>query len=164
MSRLDRRVAALERRAPVPKRSVLDLFADARWYSGLTEAAAFKPRAKLDPIMREIIEKLEAQGTGGRFKRLSTALDRGIAWYLFADIHDHNHSIFELERLRGCVPDAILADVYNQCRNYAYPSDVQRRVWKLAGVVDENGDLMPGYVLRDNGLINDADELTYLPS
>ena len=86
------------------------------------------------------------------------ALDRGLVELLFGDFR-HIQDPFWLERWRGQIPDHFIAAVYNKMRNYAYPADVSLRIRQLAGVVDENGNLMPGYVLRDNGLINDSPKL-----
>ena len=65
---------------------------------------------------------------------------------------------FANEQWRGQVPDHIIAAVYNRKRNYVYAADVSLRIRQLAGVVDENGEPLPGYVLCDNGCIIDAPE------
>ena len=42
-------------------------------------------------------------------------------------------------------------------RNYVFKPDVVQRIRHLAGVVDQYGNVMPGYMLYPNGCIIDAD-------
>jgi hypothetical protein len=89
-----------------------------------------------------------------RYSDLADSLERGLADLLvtFNDSHDP----FAYERYRGRVPDRILGAIYNGMRNHAFTPDVALRVRQLAGCLDENGRLLPGYVLNTNGCITDA--------
>lgn len=61
---------------------------------------------------------------------------------------------FEFERYRGLVPDDVIQRAYNYQRNYAFGNEaIVTRVRQLAGVIDADGNVMPGYVLTDNGCI-----------
>jgi hypothetical protein len=82
-------------------------------------------------------------------ERLPDPLERGLADFLVT--FNHAHDPFAYERYRGRVPDRVLAAIYNGMRNYAFLPDVALRVRQLAGCVDENGQLLPGYVLHANG-------------
>jgi hypothetical protein len=46
--------------------------------------------------------------------------------------------------------------IYGSMRNHAFKPDVQLRIRQLAGVVDQSGNVIPGYVRHDNGCIVDA--------
>lgn len=56
-----------------------------------------------------------------------------------------------LDDYRGLVPDEVLRQSYSLCRNWG-GFEMRRK----AGVIDEQGNAMPGYVLLDNGCIVDA--------
>jgi hypothetical protein len=64
--------------------------------------------------------------------------------------------ILDLEEFRGLVPDEDIRAAYSLCRNYAFLPDKARLIRERAGVIDGQGNVMPGYVKRDNGCINDA--------
>ena len=66
---------------------------------------------------------------------------------------------FEFERYRGLVPDEVIRRAYNHRRNWAYGDEtIVTRVRQLAGVIDADGNVMPGYVLNKNGCINDIND------
>ena len=93
-----------------------------------------------------------------KYRRLDDDLERGLAdlLHLFTA---HSEDIFaNIERFRGRIPDRVLAEIYNERRNLVGADSL--RIRELAGVVDENGQPLPGYVLRENGCINDA-EITH---
>ena len=77
-------------------------------------------------------------------------------WRLM-DVMSDSRNEFEFERYRGLVPDEVIRHAYSCRRNYAYGDEaIVTRVRQLAGVVDGDGNVMPGYVLLDNGCIVDA--------
>jgi hypothetical protein len=61
--------------------------------------------------------------------------------------------ILELEEFRGLVPDEDIRAAYSFCRDYAFLPDKARLIRERAGVIDGQGNVMPGYVLLDNGCI-----------
>jgi hypothetical protein len=61
--------------------------------------------------------------------------------------------ILDLEEFRGLVPDEDIRAAYSFCRNYAFSRDKARLIRERAGVIDGQGNVMPGYVLLDNGCI-----------
>lgn len=66
-------------------------------------------------------------------------------------------NVFEFERYRGLVPDDMIRRAYNYQRNHAFGDEaIVTRVRQLAGVIDANGNVTPGYMLLDNGCIVDA--------
>lgn len=87
-------------------------------------------------------------------KRLPDLVDRGLADVLSHEVPVSNP--LALERFRGVVPDRVLAAVYDTMRNWGCSPDVSLRIRQLAGVVDQVGQAMPGYVLLANGCVNDV--------
>lgn len=77
-------------------------------------------------------------------------------FWMLMHVMDNGHNHFEFERYRGLVPDDVIRRAYNHRRNWASGQAVVDRVRQLAGVIDADGNVMPGYVLNDNGCINDA--------
>lgn len=61
--------------------------------------------------------------------------------------------VFDLEEFRGLVPDEDIRAAYSLCRNYAFSPDKARLIRERAEVIDGQGNVMPGYVLLDNGCI-----------
>jgi hypothetical protein len=61
--------------------------------------------------------------------------------------------ILDLAEFHGLVPDEDIRAAYNSCRNYAFLPDKARLIRERAGVIDGQGNVMPGYVLLDNGCI-----------
>ena len=113
---------------------------------------------------QEVMEAIADHGKyeSGRFPELSAA-DRAVAGMLM-DIFDLElppiARVERLERLRGRVPDRVLAAAYNTARNYAFGDpETVALVRERAGVIDKGGTVMPGYVLWDNGCILDAAEV-----
>jgi hypothetical protein len=75
----------------------------------------------------------------------------GIPRFLLLAVDDTD--ILDLEEFRGLVPDEDIRAAYSFCRNYAFSRDKARLVRERAGVIDGQGNVMPGYVLLDNGCI-----------
>ena len=99
--------------------------------------------------------------TGGNeacnFGWLPDPRERGIASVLFDGLNIYKgKGRFELERFRGIVSDPVLSTVYDRMRNYGGDAATVLRVRQRAGVVDQDGVPLPGYVLADNGCILDA--------
>lgn len=80
-------------------------------------------------------------------------------WMLMSYMGD-SQTPFEYERYRGLVPDEVIRRAYNHRRNWASAKTVIVKVRQLAGVIDTDGNIMPGYVLADNGCILDAPQGT----
>ncbi len=77
-------------------------------------------------------------------------------WSLMHLMKDSRNPL-EFERYRGLVPDEVIRRAYSCMRNYAFGNEaIVTRVRQLAGVIDADGNVMPGYVLTDNGSIVDA--------
>lgn len=158
MSNIERRIESLEHQLAEPSPSILTRLLKVwphgkHWYEEL--AAAANDQDSADELTALVLDLVGDRGAGFNSRSLPVALDRGLADLLYKD-SGPNEDPFWLERWRGQIPDRVIAAVYNKMRNYAYPADVSLRIRQLAGVVDENGNPMPGYVLRDNGLINDS--------
>ncbi len=70
---------------------------------------------------------------------------------------------FILEKLRGKVDDEFVRKCYNHIRNHAFRDEVSKEVRLRAGVLLDNGELppvvAPGYILRENGCINDLESV-----
>ena len=101
---------------------------------------------------QEVMEAIADHGKyeSGRFPELSAA-DRAVAGMLM-DIFDLElppiARVERVERLRGRVPDRVLAAAYNTARNYAFGDpETVALVRERAGVIDKGGTVMPGYVL-----------------
>lgn len=90
-----------------------------------------------------------------RFRRLLDPFERGLALILAA--FEDSSDPFAFERYRGSIPDRILAALYNERRNWVGTAETVQRVRQLAGVADEQGNVLPGYVLVSNGCILCAD-------
>ena len=78
----------------------------------------------------------------------------GVPCILLRSVDDTD--ILDLEEFRRLVPDEDTRAAYSFCRNYAFSRDKARLIRERAGVIDGQGNVMPGYVMRDNGCINDA--------
>lgn len=65
------------------------------------------------------------------------------------NVMDDTEDPLVFERFRGLVPDEVICRAYGKRVNWG--GDEVRR---LAGVIDAKGNVMPGYVMLDNGLIN----------
>jgi hypothetical protein len=134
-----------------------------------------KLEAKATPQGSHLLDLLYQVLTGGfgpkydaEAGRVFESLGREAANYLPKLKDDHERGIgnvlltgtdgpFDIERFRGIVPDRVLSAAYNTMRNYAHADpSVVLRVRKLAGVVDEGGAPLPGFVLHSNGCILDA--------
>lgn len=77
-------------------------------------------------------------------------------FWLLMNLMDDSRNPLEFERYRGLVPDEVIRRAYSHRRNWAFDQAVIIRVRQLAGVIDAVGNVMPGYVLTDNGNIVDA--------
>lgn len=77
-------------------------------------------------------------------------------FWLLMNLMDDSRNPLEFERYRGLVPDEVIRRAYSHRRNWAFDQAVIIRVRQLAGVIDADGNVMPGYVLTDNGCIVDA--------
>jgi len=77
-------------------------------------------------------------------------------WLLMNLMSDNSRNPLEFERYRGLVPDEVIRRAYSHRRNWAFDQAVIIRVRQLAGVIDADGNVMPGYVLTDSGNIVDA--------
>jgi hypothetical protein len=88
------------------------------------------------------------------YEELVKIAQGGIPRFLLLAVDDTD--ILDLEEFRGLVPDEDIRAAYSFCRNYAFLPDKARLIRERAGVIDGQGNVMPGYVMRDNGLINDA--------
>lgn len=60
-----------------------------------------------------------------------------------------------IERMLERIPRRIIAAACNKARNYVFPPETRARIRKLAGCIDGDGSVMPGYRLADNGCIVD---------
>lgn len=88
---------------------------------------------------------------------------RPVPFYVYMSVMaDEEEGHFVFERYRGLVPDEVIRQAYNHRRNWYSRRDLKAlsedaaRVLYLAGVIDEERNLMPGYLLLDNGCIADA--------
>lgn len=75
---------------------------------------------------------------------------------LLMNLMDDSRNPLEFERYRGLVPDEVIRRAYSHRRNWAFDQAVIIRVRQLAGVIDADGNVMPGYVLTDSDNIVDA--------
>lgn len=91
----------------------------------------------------------------GCLRRLANPLERGIARLL--GLLEESIDPFAFERYRGLVPDRVLTTLYSERRNWVATAEISQRVRQLAGVMDEQGNVLPGYVLAPNGCIIDAE-------
>lgn len=66
---------------------------------------------------------------------------------------DDTGETLAFESYRGLVPEDVIRRAYSHRRNWVGCPDEVRR---LAGVIDDEGNVMPGYVLQENGCIVDA--------
>lgn len=85
-----------------------------------------------------------------RFINESEELQGRPFWHLMNAMDDTEDPLV-FERYRGLVPDEVIRRAYNMRRNWA-----GNEVRRLAGVIDGDGRVMPGYVMLDNGCIADA--------
>lgn len=134
----------------------------------ITKARVNDLMATYDVIRR--IEKLEGRVESG--KESSTAMllrmlrdhgyeeiervfkeefkaSKGRAFEIIMNVMDDTEDPKVFERYRGLVPDEVIRRAYGKRVNWG--GDEVRR---LAGVIDAKGNVMPGYVMLDNGLIN----------
>lgn len=77
-------------------------------------------------------------------------------FWLLMNLMDDSRNPLEFERYRGLVPDEVIRRAYSHRRNWAFDQAVIIRVRQLAGVIDADGNVMPGYVLTDSDNIVDA--------
>ncbi len=91
------------------------------------------------PATRALFNELRWPGSG-RVVEFETILRFSVGFDLLV-----------MEDYRGLVPDEVLRSAYNKCRNWG-----GQQVRLLAGVIDEQGNVMPGYRLSENGCILDA--------
>ena len=85
------------------------------------------------------------------YEELAARMTVGMPRILLRSVDDTD--ILDLEEFRGLVPDEDIRAAYSLCRNYAYLPDKARLIRERAGVIDGQGNVMPGYVLMDNGCI-----------
>ncbi len=76
--------------------------------------------------------------------------DLGKPFEFIMDLMDDTEDLMVFERYRGLVPDAVIRRAYGRRVNWG-----SNEVRRLAGVIDAHGKVMPGYVMLDNGLINE---------
>lgn len=100
-----------------------------------------------------ILDNLVEFGASGFTALLETYAEDEIISILCSCMDDE---AFSIERLRGIYPDDVLAKAYSKIRNYAFSSEIRQRVRQLARLYQTDGTLKPKYILRENGLINDA--------
>jgi hypothetical protein len=85
------------------------------------------------------------------YEELVKIAQGGIPRFLLLAVDDTD--ILDLEEFRGLVPDEDIRAAYSFCRDYAFLPDKARLIRERAGVIDGQGNVMPGYVLLDNGCI-----------
>ena len=90
------------------------------------------------------------------YEELVKIAQGGIPRFLLLAVDDTD--ILDLEEFRGLVPDEDIRAAYSFCRNYAFLPDKARLIRERAGVIDGQGNVMPGYVLLDNGCIVGAQQ------
>ena len=83
--------------------------------------------------------------------QMAARMGVGVPRILLRSVDDTD--ILDLEEFRGLVPDEDIRAAYSFCRNYAFLPDKARLIRERAGVIDGQGNVMPGYVLLDNGCI-----------
>lgn len=139
--KFDARVRKLELKAGVKSRTGTDFMLDA-----LREAG-----------FEDVLLALAAQDTNDGYS------PRPFHVYMSV-LADEGEGHFVFERYRGLVPDGVIQRAYNFRRNWYSGKDLKNlpndaaRVLHLAGILDEERNLMPGYLLLDNGCIADAPE------
>jgi hypothetical protein len=152
MASIESRLAKLENAAP----PVTPGFAEfSRRLPALDETGEYGP----DPMLETFAPWLTELGEScNRFRKLAP-MERGLADLLCT--FNESSDPFAFERYRGRVPGRVLAAIYNERRNWAYGPEVAKKIRFLAGVTDEQGNLLPGYKLDNlNGCINDIAEPT----
>ena len=104
-----------------------------------------------------VMAALDSLGYEGLVEYLSTTKFHGgrrpisMARFLTLDLVGN---VLALEDFRGKVPDNIIQEAYSHCRNWAVPPEQLNTVRFRAGVIDENGCVMPGYrFVEGNGCI-----------
>lgn len=151
MSKLELRIAKLEESAGSDNPAFstfiaclppLNTSGELEWSDGL----AFDCQSWLQDIGQE--------ARASRNARTLNDLELGLALLLGNMLETHDPFVFE--SYRAIVPNAVLAWLYNDRRNWAYDPATQLRIRQLAGVVDAQGKTFPGYVVSLNGCILDV--------
>lgn len=145
MASIDRRLSLLEAKLP-----------DDTFFENVLKLLPMLVADPLGEWAGTFLEELAATPSWVSARRLSSRTDLGLARLLDAATVGSD-GLSQLERVRGIVPDRVVAAIYNSRRNHAGTSDEVVRVRQLAGVVDETGVPLPGYILHRNGCILDAD-------
>jgi hypothetical protein len=150
MPSLESRIAKLEESAPpenpafhefISRLPPLDAQGDLQWQA-------------LDPELHEVFTPwlIEyGKSHDWQYPHLSP-LEVGMAATLFL-FRDIDADPFMFERYRGFIPGRVIAAMYGRMRNYAWSAEVSLKVRQRAGVLDQDGEPLPGYTLLSNGCI-----------
>ena len=97
------------------------------------------------PLLMDALEKYGYDKLVGLLSAMSSHMNGEPVSFAEFMIFDIAGDVFALEDFRGKVPDDVIREAYSSCRNWGMPPAAKHRLRLLAGVIDEQGKVMPGY-------------------
>lgn len=89
--------------------------------------------------------------------QLAEVGSRPLPFWVWMNLMDDTSDAIAFERYRELVPDDVIRRAYSHRRNYVYgDAATVLRIRQLAGVLDDDGNVLPCYVMLENGCIVDA--------